>query len=292
MDNLLIYFILVIIGLCLGSFAGASVWRSRARQLAQDKSAGEHFDHNEYAQLKKLTKKSLFNDRSKCLHCSYSLQWYDLLPVLSWVSLRGRCRKCHKPIGYMEPLIELSLATFFVLSYMLWPYQLGNFFEITRLVLWLVAGVCLAVLFVYDMKWFLLPNGWNFTVIGIGAASALLMLLNSNDKSGTLIELIGSILILSGLYWILYQISKGKWIGFGDVKLGLGLALLLADWRLAFVALFSANLIGCIIVLPAMLMGKLKRNSHVPFGPLLIVGFAIAGLVGNYLLNAYSSCLL
>jgi len=77
------------------------------------------------------------------------------------------------------------------------------------------------------------------------------------------------------------------WIGFGDIKLGLGLALLLADWRLAFIALFAANLIGCLIVLPAMAMKKLKRNSHVPFGPLLIAGFVIAGLAGNYLMSLY-----
>jgi prepilin signal peptidase PulO-like enzyme (type II secretory pathway) len=98
-------------------------------------------------------------------------------------------------------------------------------------------------------------------------------------------------LILSGLYFALYQISKGKWVGFGDVKLGLGLALLLADWRFAFIALFAANLIGCIIVLPSMARGKLKRDSHVPFGPLLIIGSIIALLAGNYLISWYISCL-
>ena len=56
---------------------------------------------------------------------------------------------------------------------------------------------------------------------------------------------LGAVLILSGVYLVLYFISKGRWIGFGDIKLGLGLALLLADWQLAFVAIFAANLIGC-----------------------------------------------
>jgi len=98
---------------------------------------------------------------------------------------------------------------------------------------------------------------------------------------------VGAAVILSGLYLVLYLISRGKWIGFGDVKLGLGLALLLADWRLAFVALFAANLIGCLIVIPAMISGRLKRDSHVPFGPLLILGFVIAQFAGIYLIETY-----
>lgn len=287
-DSMVIYLALILVGLCLGSFAGAMVWRLRARQLVRDKADGDHVDHNEYIHLKKLTKSSLSDDRSQCLHCSYTLKWYDLIPVISWLYLRGRCRKCHVPIGFMEPLIELGVASFFVLSYAFWPYPLDNGLEIARLVLWLIAGVGLAILFVYDIKWFLLPDQVNFAIVGVGAISALLVILGSHDKLGTLLGIVGSMLILSGLYWALYKISQGKWIGFGDIKLGLGLALLLADWKLAFITLFAANLIGCLIVLPAMIMGKLKRDSHVPFGPLLIVGFVIAGFVGVYLSDLYS----
>ena len=192
-----------------------------------------------------------------------------------------------KSIGYLEPLIEIGVAVFFVLSYALWPYPLDNNLGLARLVLWLIAGVGLAILFAYDKMWSLLPDSVNFAVIGVGAVSALLVVIGSPDQIGTISSIIGSIAILSGLYWVLYMISHGMWIGFGDIKLGLGLALLLADWRLAFIALFAANLIGCLIVLPAMAMKKLKRNSHVPFGPLLIAGFVIAGLVGNYLISLY-----
>jgi len=287
-DSIVIYLTLVLVGLVLGSFAGASVWRLRARQLVQDKSSGEHVYHDEYARLNKLTKSTLVNDRSQCLHCSYTLKWYDLIPLFSWMNLRGRCRKCRKPIGFMEPLIEVGVAAFFVLSYMYWPYPLNDALEVARLILWLIAGVGLAILFVYDTKWYLLPDKVNFAVIGIGALSALSVFINSHDKPGTIISILGSVFILSGIYLILYIYSKGKWIGFGDIKLGLGLGLLLADWELAFVALFAANLIGCILVLPAMVMGKLKRNSHVPFGPLLIIGSVIAGLAGVYLLSSYS----
>jgi prepilin signal peptidase PulO-like enzyme (type II secretory pathway) len=192
----------------------------------------------------------------------------------------------------MEPLIEIGVMVFFVMSYVLWPYQLDNGFEVTRLVLWLSAGVSLAILFAYDAKWSLLPDKANFALIGTGLINALIIVLGANDKMTAFLEIIYSGLILSGFYLVLYLISKGKWIGFGDIKLGLGLALLLADWKLAFIALFAANLIGCLIVIPAMIAGKLKRDSHVPFGPLLIAGFIVAGLAGSYLVNIFFYSLL
>jgi prepilin signal peptidase PulO-like enzyme (type II secretory pathway) len=290
-DLFIVYLGLVLIGLCMGSFAGASVWRLRARQLAQDKLNGEEVDEKEYSALKKLTKRSIIKDHSECLHCSYKLKWYDLIPLISWLFLRGKCRKCHKRIGYLEPLVELSVAVLFVVSYIFWPYTLNNSLEVIRLIIWLVSGVGLAILFIYDKKWFILPNIITYTIILLGAINSILVILASQDKVGSLFSILGSILILSGIYFILYVVSRGKWIGFGDIKLGLGLALLLADWRLAFIALFAANLIGCIIVLPAMIVGKLKRDSHVPFGPLLIAGTIVAILAGNYLINLYFLCI-
>jgi leader peptidase (prepilin peptidase) / N-methyltransferase len=282
-----IYLALTLIGLCLGSFAGASLWRLRAHQLMQDEKNGDEVNKDEYDSLKKLTKNSILKDRSRCLHCDYVLRWYDLIPIFSWLTLRGRCRKCHTPIGWFELLIEIGVAAFFVISYVLWPYPLSSVFEIVRLGLWLAAGAALSISFMYDKKWYILPNLVSYIVIGLGAINSLLLVLTAPDKINTLFSIVGSALILSGLYFVLYLVSRGKWIGFGDIKLGLGLALLLADWKLAFIALFAANLIGCIVVLPKLIVGKLKRNSHVPFGPLLIVGTILAGLVGNYLVNLY-----
>lgn len=292
MEQLIIYIALILTGLCLGSYAGASMWRLRARQLAQDKVVGEPISSDEYSRLNKLTKASFFNDRSQCLNCSYKLKWYDLIPLISWLSLRGKCRKCHKPIGKLEPLIELGVALFFVISYTFWPYQLVDAIEVARLIIWLISGVGLATLFAYDAKWFLLPDSLNYKIVGLGILNSILIIFSSQDKFSVLLNIMGSVLVLSGIYWALYGISRGKWIGFGDVKLGLGLALLLADWKLAFIALFSANLIGCLVVIPSLITGKLKRNSHVPFGPLLIAGFVVAGLVGNCLVNLYLSILI
>jgi len=292
MEQFLIYLTLVLVGLCLGSFAGALTWRMRARQLVVDKDLDEPYDKNEYKKLKKLTATNILHDRSQCLHCGYVLKWYDLIPILSWLSLRGKCRECRSSIGYLEPAVEIGMMLFFVLSYIFWPYSLTTPIEITRFVVWLVSGVPLAILVIYDAKWFLLPDKAVFSLIGLGALSSLLVILQSNDVFNTVANIMGAIVILSGLYLAVYLASKGRWIGFGDVKLGLGLALLLADWQLAFIALFAANIIGCLWVLPAMIAGKIKRQSHVPFGPLLILGFIVAGLAGSYLIEVYISLLI
>lgn len=286
---ILICLSLSVLGLCLGSFAGASVWRLRALQLVDDEKEGDLSGHDELKKLKKIIKKPLIDDHSQCLHCSYQLKWYDLIPLFSWLTLGGKCRKCHRFIGYFEPLIEIGVALFFVLSFIFWPYQLEGGIEIARLVIWLVSGVGLAIMFAYDTKWSLLPDLVSFIVIGLGVISSLLVVIMSTDKIGSIISVVGAVMILSGLYLALYLFSKGKWIGFGDIKLGLGLALLLSDWRLAFVALFVANLIGCVIVIPGMLAGKIKRNSHIPFGPLLIIGFVIACLFGVEIVNQYTA---
>jgi leader peptidase (prepilin peptidase)/N-methyltransferase len=287
-----IYIALILFGLVLGSFAGASVWRLRARQLVADKKAGEHVDHGEYTQLKKLAHEKTSTDRSRCLHCGYELRWYDLIPLVSWVALRGRCRECHKRIGRMEPLIELGTAAFFLLSFLFWPVALTSALPIIGFIIWLIAGVGLAILFAYDTKWFLLPDRVSFIVIALGFVSAILAIISTPDHAGAIINVLGSVAVLSGIYFVLYLISKGRWIGFGDIKLGLGLGLLLADWKLAIIALFFANFIGCLIIIPLMVSGKLKRNSRVPFGPLLIVGAIIAKLVGVGIAEFYTLSLM
>lgn len=286
MDPLLIYSILVISGLMAGSFAGAWAWRLRARELKEDKAAGEKVNKAEYDRLLPLTKPTFLNDRSQCLHCHHTLAWYDLLPIFSWISTGGRCRYCRHSIGWFEPLIELGVAAFFAGSYIFWPEMLTGV-EILKFVLWLVGGVFLAALFAYDTKWYLLPNRAMFPLIATAAFYAVITLADQNDIPTAILNLCLATVILSGIYLLLWVISKGRWIGFGDVKLGLALALFLGDWQLAFIALFAANLIGCLIVLPGMIAGKVTTKTRVPFGPLLIAGGIFAMLFGRVVIEWY-----
>lgn len=264
------------LGLVFGSFAGAQVWRLRARQLVADKRGGEEYSKAEYQTLKPLMGKKQKEDRSLCLHCGHVLGWQDLMPLVSWLSLGGKCRYCNKPIGRLEPLAELATAALFVLSLALWLHPLNAPVDILLFILWLIAIVLMVILTIYDIKWQLLPDSINFSFMGVAAVFVAVRYFAYGYGPQEIISTLAGVGILAGIYAVLYLVSKGAWIGFGDVKLGVGLGLLLGDWKLAFLALFLANLIGCLLVLPAMLTKKLNGKSRIAFGPLLMAGTLIA----------------
>lgn len=289
---MLILALVFVSGLVFGSFAGAQVWRIRVRQLEEDNAAGEKIDKGEYKRLKPLHGRSLHNDRSICLHCGHQLAWYDLLPLVSWLSVGGKCRYCQKRIGLYEPLVELSTAILFTLFYV--QYQaVFPATSILEFLLWMVTITGLIVLFVYDMKWFLLPNLVVLPLIGIALAIASLRIVGSTDIWASFQQTAGAVAILGGLYYVLYYYSRfrygeeGTWVGFGDVKLGFVLGLLLGRWDLAFVALLAANITGVLSVLPSLIQKKLTMKTHIPFGPMLIIGFFFALFVGNATIQWY-----
>ena len=278
---LLILIFLAVLGACLGSFVVAQVWRIRFHQLSSAKKLPST-EQSEFKRLSKL-KSKLSSDRSKCLSCGYTLASHDLIPIFSWLILRGKCRKCHAPIGFTEFFTELTLAILFPLSFMLWPTPLDTPL-IAQFAIWLIILTILAVLFIYDLRWQLLPT---FLLITLIIMSVLFTLCSYQTLFTTvaLSNLLISIVILSGTYFILHHASQGRWVGSGDWLLALPLAIILQNWLLAFLTLFLANLIGCLVVIPALMSRKLTTNSAVPLGPLLIIAFAIIFFSGPYLIN-------
>lgn len=288
MDELVVVSIgLGIFGMVIGSFVGATVWRLRAQQLIEDKANDEDYDKKEYGRLHLLTKYKGAKDRSRCLSCGHKLAWYDLIPLASWLSTKGRCRYCHASIGWFEPLVEVSMAVLFVSSFLFWPSALNTPLTLTQFGLWLVAGVMLAILFAYDTKWFLLPDKIVFPLMAVALTYSLLGLVGQPAVLSAVLDISIAIGILSGLYFVLWLVSQGRWIGFGDVKLGIILGLLLGSWQLALLTLFLANLIGTLIVLPGLLTKKVSRTTQVPFGPMLIAACVIAVLFGQSVIDWY-----
>lgn len=273
---------LLLLGVVLGSFAGAQVWRVRARQLRTDKQTGHPYDKHEWRQLRVLLQGTVRDDRSRCLQCGHVLAWYDLLPVVSWLSTGGRCRYCQQFIGWFELVMELVLGVGLALSYLVWPWALPA--SSLLFAVWVVVALVLMILAAYDAKWQLLPDPLNYGLMVLGALFVLVRMTTLHDVD--FVSLTGAVALLAGLYGGLYAISRGAWIGFGDVKLCVGLALLLGDWRLAFMTLFFSNMLGCIIVLPGLARGQLNTRSQVPFGPLLIIGCVISLLFGGHILRA------
>lgn len=310
------HIVIGLLGLVLGSFAGATVWRLRARQLTDeanelerlkglrkvgDELSGEDSENLAYltesrsqrtAELKRLGKLAgtkTREDRSRCLECGHTLGMRDLVPLFSWLSTCGKCRHCGKKIGSFEPLIELGTAATFLLFAYFWIGAFGlSPMGILLLGLWLAALTMLVILFVYDLKWFLLPDKVVFPLIALSGVIALLTLgFTFSIDAAAFGSLLASVGILSGLYFGLWFVSKRRWVGFGDVKLGLALGLLLMDWRLAFLTLFLANLIGTLVVLPGLITKKMTRTTQVPFGPLLIIGFFISLVFGQAIIAGY-----
>lgn len=274
---------LAVAGAIFGSFAGAQIWRLRARQLVDDKKDGLEVDRAELRRLHGLTESTVKTDYSRCLHCGHGLAWYDLLPLASWLSTAGRCRYCHERIGVFEPTMEIGVAVAFVLSYLLWPWTLESGAQWALFSLWLASLVVLAVMAGYDARWKLLPDVANYTYFALGVLFVIARSVVYGDVS--VLSMLGAVAILSGIYAALYVVSRGQWIGLGDVKLGAGLALFLGDWKLAFLALFLANLIGCIIVLPGLVRQKLDSGSQIAFGPLLMMGMVISFVFGAAIIS-------
>lgn len=257
--NILLSAYLFVIGAAMGSFAGAVAWRlEKGRDFVRE--------------------------RSECEHCHHVLGWLDLVPVFSWLWLRGKCRYCRKPIGVSALLLELGLGAVFALSFLVWPHGWDTL-GISLFITWLVALVFLAILFVYDLRHQLLPDVLVWPLVAVGVVGfCLLMQLQGTPYVQWPLEALLALLPISGVYGLLYVVSGGRWIGFGDVKLGLFMGLILG-WQGGILALLTANYLGFFWILPALLRGKLDRSARLPFGPFLIVATAIAFLWGKPMLG-------
>ena len=140
----------------------------------------------------------------------------------------------------------------------------------------------------YDLKYMLLPNRIIFPLSGLAIVYVALQYAITHDVA-VLTSAALSVLIGGGLFYVLFQLSDGRWIGGGDVKLGILIGLVLGGPELAFMMLFVASLLGTIVSLPFLLSGRMTPKTRIPFGPFLIVGAILAQLFGQGLIELYSS---
>lgn len=274
---LMIIVMLVVFGLCLGSFVNALVWR-----LHEQEAQGEKKRPNKQY-LKDL---SITKGRSMCPHCKHELAAKDLVPLFSWLSLAGKCRYCRKPIGWQYPLVEALTAVLFIISYLFWPQELKGL-EVIAFADWCLILTGLIALAVYDLKWMLLPDRILWPVGGMALVLAALEALQAAQPLRVVLNTAIAVIIGGGLFWAIYQASKGKMIGGGDVKLGWVLGLIVMTPGKSLLFIFLASVIGTIIALPFMLTRRLNRTSTIPYGPLLILGGVLAVLWGAQLLDWY-----
>jgi prepilin signal peptidase PulO-like enzyme (type II secretory pathway) len=267
--------ILLVVGLCMGSFVNALVWRMHEQSRKKQPS-------------KEL---SILKGRSMCPHCRHELAVKDLIPVLSWLALRGRCRYCGKPIARQYPLVELSAAALFVLSYIWWPVAFSGP-QTALFVLWLLLLTGFVALIVYDLRWMLLPDRM-LAPLGVLAALWAVITIASADKPLiAFLNTVGAVIVGGGVFYALFQVSKGKWIGGGDVKLGWLLGLIAGTPARSGLFIFLGALLGSLVSVPLLLTKRAGRNTVIPFGPFLILAIIIVQLFGHDVLSWYKDTFL
>ena len=215
---------------------------------------------------------SIIFGRSRCPQCKKDIFWHDNIPILSFINLSGRCRFCEKKISFQYPLVEFFTALIFVLFYLKFGLTL-------QFLVYLIFTGFLIVIFVYDLKYYLILD--RITIPAIIIAILLNLYLGINFWI-----LLSGAIIGGGFFLIQLLISSGRWIGGGDIRLGILMGAMLG-WQKLLAALFLAYILGAIIGIILIILKKKKMSSLVPFGTFLSLATLIILLWGEAILVWY-----
>ncbi|OGH84040.1 MAG: hypothetical protein A2261_01170 [Candidatus Magasanikbacteria bacterium RIFOXYA2_FULL_44_8] len=249
------YLVIFVLGLILGSFLNSWMWRTR-----------ENF-------------KIFVSSRSMCVHCHRQLFWWENVPVLSYIYLRGKCLKCKRPIPTRYPLVELCTAV--LLVFIAWYHvRFLPQFELWRWLRDVFYITFLIVIFVYDALYqeILSRIVWPGVIIGFCINYFAL----GYSAGGMLL----AAAVAGGFFLLQYIFSHGTWIGGGDVRLGVMMGVWLG-WPAILWALFAAYIIGAIVSVFLLITKKAGPNTAVPFGTFLAIGTLCAIYQGQAVVGWY-----
>ncbi|MEI6040262.1 MAG: prepilin peptidase [Candidatus Berkelbacteria bacterium] len=222
--------------------------------------------------------KSVLVGRSHCPKCKKDLVWFELIPVLSFVLLWGKCSKCKVKISWQYPLVEAGTALVFALIY--------TFFGFSLISLFLALISCLLIVaLVYDILYLEISD----SLILIAAGLWLVYLLIFHFDVSILNYIYGA-LTLGGFLGVMVFVSKEKWMGEGDIWLGALLGFILG-WPNILVGSFLAFFIGAIVGIVLLVLKVSKLKDQLAFAPFLILGFWIALFWGEKIISWYMSLL-
>lgn len=270
-----------------------------------------------------LTNKTFFG-RSFCPKCKHSLYWFDLIPILSYIILYGRCRYCHKKINLEYPFVEIILGILIVLLFWFSSSKFGAAEDIFQQIIFFgdlffktfFISVLIAIT-ITDLKKTLIPDRIMYPSIIISFVFLIIFTIYkiiylyfylSQNQIGkyllpphsdyfarhavmTTEPLLGSIasaLLIGGFFLALIIITKGKGMGGGDVKLGIFMGLVLS-FPLSLVAVMLAFLTGAIVSIVMIIFKKKHFGQSIPFGPFLVIGSLIALFWGDKIADWYLS---
>jgi len=235
-------------------------------------------------------KQSFIKGRSRCPKCHQQIRWFDNIPLLSFIMLSGRCRYCHTKISWQYPIVELVVGCLFAMAFWInfklpifnlsfiwdWSLLMPVVVKFLRDIFFISV---LTVIFIYDFRWYLILD--IITIPAIIVAFVFNIILGFNVLNLLLATGIGG-----GFFLIQFIISKGRWIGGGDIRLGFLMGSILGLPQV-LVALFTAYISGLIIVVGLLMTGKKRMSSQVPFGTFLSIATIISLLWGTDILYYY-----
>lgn len=213
---------------------------------------------------------SIVTTPSHCMSCGYGLKWYDLVPVFSWLCLRGKCRKCKAKISAQYPIIEAANGVLWLVVIFLRGLSIEG-------ILYCLLASALLVLSIIDFRTYEIPFGINVFIAVLGAVRLF------TDLKHWYVYVIGFFLV-SVIFYVAFLVTKGRGMGGGDVKLMAAAGLLLGGPKI-----FLAMLLGCLfaVIIHPIRMKVSGEDHGLAFGPYLAVGILISALAGDAVIEWY-----
>jgi prepilin signal peptidase PulO-like enzyme (type II secretory pathway) len=259
----------------------------------------------------RLFSRASIGGRSHCPSCGKVLAWYELIPVVSFLIQRGRCRSCAARLSIQYPFVEILVGLIFVFV----PLTIKNIFFpftipwapvpfIVASALWVAVFMALVLVFLIDAKHYLIPNGLNLFIFLAGIAWVALAVswrLFSGIAGGSFLGNYGMLIPSlanpwwahglglvagAGFFFVLVVLTLGKAMGMGDVKLMAGLGLLMG-WPDILPVMLLSFVIGALFSVWLMIRSRKKMSDMVPFGPFIVIAFALVFFFGAGLMGAY-----
>lgn len=232
------------------------------------------------------TGKSMAKGRSMCMSCAKQLNWYELIPVFSFLFQKGKCTKCRESISFQYPFVELTTAILFVVIYMktLFPFGVSLISVLSFLAILYVASL-LIVIVVYDIRHKIIPDVLVYQLVALGIGLLFFRELTL-PAYGVFFGFFQAILVTLPFY-LIWFFSKGKGMGFGDVKLAFALGFFLGISRGIIFFLLSFWIGAVVGVILLAFFKKYSMKTQIPFAPFMIVAFFITMLwqidISNFL---------
>jgi len=260
--------LLAVLGLLIGSFLNVVIYRLPVMLEARWKAECAQMQ-GELAQP--AERFNLMVPRSRCQSCGQTLSWFENIPVLSYVMLRGRCRHCQAPISLRYPLIELATGALFFFCG--WHWGLNA----TALV-WCGFAAALLALAMIDWDTTLLPDDITLPLLWAGLMAAALGL-SGVALPDAVWGAVGGYMSLWLVYWA-FKLATGKeGMGFGDFKLFAALGAWFG-WQALIPIILMASVIGAIVGIAMKFSSALREGGYIPFGPFLAGAGLTAMLLG------------